>query len=59
MFECGDGYSRVRVGWMTFRELRGVLCGRKWSVKMKGWMYKARAAMRAVMVCGETWVMRK
>jgi hypothetical protein len=26
--------SRVRVGWMKFRELQGVLCGRKWSVKM-------------------------
>jgi hypothetical protein len=50
--------SRVRVGWMKFRELHGVLCGRKWSVKMKGRVY--RACVRAAMVYGgETWVMRK
>jgi hypothetical protein len=50
--------SRVRVGWMKFRELHGVLCGRKWSVKMKGRVYMA--CVRAAMVYGgETWVMRK
>jgi hypothetical protein len=50
--------SRVRVGWMKFRELHGVLCGRKWSVKMKGRVY--RACVRAAMIYGgETWVMRK
>lgn len=50
--------ARVRVGWMKFRELSGVLCGRKWSVKMKGRVYKA--CVRAAMVYGgETWVMRK
>jgi hypothetical protein len=32
--------SRVRVGWMKFRELHGVLCGRKWPVKMKGRVYR-------------------
>jgi hypothetical protein len=43
---------------MKFRELHGVLCGRKWSVKMKGRVY--RACVRAAMVYGgETWVMRK
>jgi hypothetical protein len=60
---AGGGYlnavtSRVHVGWMKFRELHGVLCGRKWSVKMKGRVY--RACVRAAMVYGgETWVMRK
>ena len=49
---------RVRVGWMKFRELSGILCGKKWSVKMKGRVYKA--CVRAAMVYGgETWVMRK
>ena len=49
---------RIRVGWMKFRELCGVLCGRKWSVTLEGRVYKAcvRAAM---MYGGETWVMRK
>ena len=28
--------ARVRVGWMKFRELSAVLCGGRWSVKMKG-----------------------
>ena len=46
--------ARVHVGWMKFRELSG----RKWSVKMKGRVYKA--CVRAAMVYdGETWVMRK
>ena len=50
--------ARVRVGWMKFRELSGVLCGRKWSVKMKGRVYKA--CVRAAMVYGgETWLVRK
>ena len=50
--------ARVRVGWMKFRDLSGVLCGRKWSVKMKGRVYKA--CVRAAMIYGgETWVMRK
>ena len=34
MFE--GSVDRVRVVWMKFRELSGVLCGRKLSVKMKG-----------------------
>ena len=28
--------SRVRVGWGKFKELSGVLCGKKWSMKLKG-----------------------
>ena len=50
--------ARVRVGWRKFRELSGVLCGKKWSVKMKGKLYKA--CVRTAMVYGgETWTMRK
>ena len=40
--------ARVRVGCMKFRELSAVLCGRKWSVKMKGKVY--RSCVRAAMV---------
>ena len=40
--------ARVRVGWMKFQELCGVLCGRKWSIGMNGKVY-----------VGGTWVMKK
>ena len=50
--------ARVRVGWMKFRELSGVLCGRKWSVKMKGRVYKA-CVRAAIVYGGETWTVRK
>ena len=50
--------SRVRVGWMKFRELNGVLCGKKWSLKMKGKVYKT-CVRTAMVYAGETWVMRK
>ena len=50
--------ARVHVGWMKFRELSVVLCGRIWSVKMKGRVYKSY--VRAAMVYSDkTWVMRK
>ena len=49
--------SRVHVGWKKFRELGGVLCGKMWSVRMKGRVF--RACVRSAMVYGsETWVMR-
>ena len=49
--------ARVRVGWKKFRELGGVLCGKKWSVRLKGRVF--RACVRSAMVYGsETWVMR-
>jgi hypothetical protein len=50
--------ARMRVGGMKFKKLSGVLCGKKWSLKLKGKVYKA--CVRTAMVYGsETWVMRK
>lgn len=50
--------GRVRSGWKKFRELSGVLCGKRWSLKMKGTVYKT--CVRTVMIYGgETWAMRK
>ena len=50
--------ARIRAGWKKFKELSGVLCGKKWSLKLKGMVY--RACVKTVMVYGgETWVMRK
>ena len=50
--------ARVRVGWMKFRELKGVLCSRKWSVGMKGKVY--RACVRTAMIYGsENWTLTK
>mgnify|MGYP003401710716 FL=1 len=50
--------ARIRAGWKKFKELSGVLCGKRWSLKLKGRVY--RVCVRTVMVYGgETWVMRK
>ena len=50
--------ARVRAGWKKFRELGGVLCGKKWSVRLKGRVY--RTCVRTAMIYGsETWTMRK
>ena len=49
--------ARVRVGWKKFRELSAVLCGRKWSVKMKGKLYKT-CVRTAMIYGGETWTWR-
>jgi hypothetical protein len=49
---------RVRAGWMKFRELNGVFCGKKWSLSMKGKVYMT--CVRPVMTYGsETWVLKK
>lgn len=50
--------ARVRVGWMKFKELTGVLCGERWSLKRKGRVYM-RCVRTAMVYGGETWVMRK
>ena len=50
--------ARVRAGWKKFRELGGVLCGKKWSVRLKRRVY--RTCVRTAMIYGsETWTMRK
>ena len=50
--------ARIRIGWMKFRDLSGVLCGKRWSMRMKGKLYKT--CVRTAMVYGgETWVLRK
>ena len=42
---------------MKVLELSGVLCGKKWSLKMKGRVYKS--CVRSAMVYGsETWALR-
>jgi len=59
---CGGCLSavtaRVRAGWKKFRELSAVLCGRKWSVKMKGKVYNT-CVRTAMIYGGETWVLRQ
>ena len=42
--------ARVRVAWMKFRELGGILCTREASLRMKGVVYKA--CVRSVLTYG-------
>ena len=50
--------ARVRVGWMKFKGLSEILCGKKWSLLMKGRVN--RACVRAAMIYGgEIWLMRR
>ena len=42
--------ARVRAGWKKFRELGGLLCGKKWSVRLKGRVY--RTCVRTAMIYG-------
>lgn len=60
---CRDGdvrratTTRIRAGWKKFRELWGVLCGRRLSLKLKGWLYKV--CVRSVLCYGaECWAMK-
>ena len=49
---------RVRAGWKKFRDLSGLLCGKKFSLKMKGTVYST--CVRTVMTYGgETWTAKK
>ena len=46
--------ARVRIGWMKFRECGELLFGRRFSLKMKGMVY--RSSVRSAMLYGsETW----
>ena len=46
--------SRVRIGWMKFRECGELLRGRRFSLRMKGMVY--RSCVRSAMLYGsETW----
>ena len=49
--------SRVRIGWMKFRECGELLCGR-FSLRMKGMVY--RSCVRSTMLYrNETWCLRE
>ena len=49
--------SRVRIGWMKFRECGELLRGRRFSLRMKGLVY--RSCVRSVVLYGsETWCLR-
>ena len=50
--------TRVRAGWKKFKDLSSILCGKGWSLRMKGILYST--CVRTVMTYGgETWTMRK
>ena len=50
--------SRVRIGWMKFREDGELLRGRRFSLRMKGMVY--RSCVRSAMLYGsETWCLRE
>ena len=49
--------ARTRIGWMRFREYREVLYGR-FSLKMKGKVYRICARSTAILHGSETWCMR-
>ena len=50
--------SRVRIGWMKFRECGKLLRGRKFSLRMKGMLYQS--CVRSAMLYGsETWCLRE
>ena len=50
--------SRIRIGWMKFRECRELLRGRRFSLRMKGMVY--RSCVRSTVWYGsETWCLRE
>ena len=50
--------SRVRIGWMKFRECGELLRGRRFSLRMKGMVY--RSCVRSAMLYeSETWCLRE
>ncbi|XP_050512981.1 uncharacterized protein LOC126888662 [Diabrotica virgifera virgifera] len=53
-----DACSRIRAGWMKWKEASGVLCDRKIPMKLKGKFYKT--AIRPAMMYGtECWAVKK
>ena len=63
MLNANGGYetavtSRVKIGWMKFRECGELLHGRKFSLRMKGMVYPS--CVRSAMLYGsETWCLRE
>ena len=50
--------ARTRIGWIKFRECEELLYGRKFSLKMKGWIYQC--CIRSAMLYGsETWCLKE
>ena len=50
--------SKVRIGWIKFRECGELLSGRRFSLRMKGMVY--RSCVRSAMLYGsETWCLRE
>ena len=50
--------SKVRIGWIKFRECGELLRGRKFSLRMKGMVYQS--CVRSAMLYGsETWCLRE
>ena len=50
--------ARVRIGWIKFKECGELLLGRRFSLKMKGMVY--RSCVRSAMLYGcETWCLRE
>ena len=50
--------ARVRIGWSKFRECHEVLCGRRFTLKLKGRIYQS--CVRSAMLYGsETWCLKE
>ena len=50
--------ARVRIGWIKIRECGELLLGRRFSLKIKGMVY--RSCVRSAMLYGsETWCLRE
>ena len=50
--------SKVRIGWMKFRQCGKLLRGRKFSLRMKGMVYRC-CVRSAMMYRNETWCLRE
>ena len=50
--------ARARIGWVTFREFGGLLNSKRFSLKLKGMVY--RSCVRSAILYGsETWCLRE